>query len=97
MAKSYIDRSTIRFSPARAADHSTGLLGFVTCQVGGLLLDGIAVRRTRDDRITLSYPRGRGKCPPVRPVNDAARVAIEREVLGAIDLGALAPATGDGQ
>ncbi len=77
----------VRFGASSPADRAKGLLGWVRCLVGeALVVDGIAVRRTRSGRLTLSYPRGRGKCPPVRPLDDEARRAIERQILEAIDL-----------
>ena len=79
--------SAVRFTPACVGDMRTGLLGFVTCAVGDILrLDGVAVRRTREGRLTLSFPRGHGKYPPVRPLHDEARQALENEILGAIGL-----------
>ena len=78
--------TSVRFTPASDPVQRSGVLGWVTCAVGTLVLDGITVRRTREGRLTLSFPRGRGKYPPVRPLDDEARRAIEREILAAIDL-----------
>ncbi len=87
---SSIVSSSVKFAPAREADRQRGLLGFVSCVVGDLVLDGIAVRTTLKGRVTLSFPerRGRGgeRFPYIRPLDDTARIAIEREILGAIDL-----------
>ncbi len=77
----------VRFVPAGCKREETGLLGWVSCSLGDVvLLDGIAVRRTLDGRLTLSFPRGRGKCQPVRPLDDEARRAFERQIFEAIDL-----------
>jgi hypothetical protein len=67
-------------------------LGFVTARYGDLLLDGIAVRRTRDGRVVLSWPsrrdsRGRDHSV-VRPCGDDARQALEAAILGALGLSA---------
>ncbi len=78
--------SRVRFSPAGESEQRTGLLGWIACSYGLVRLDGIAVRRTLDRRLTLSFPRGRGKCQPVRPLDDEARRAIERRILDAINL-----------
>ena len=83
--------SSVRFTPAGAADQRRGLLGFVACTVGALVLDGIAVRRTRDDgRLVLSFPARSGaggrKFPYIRPLDDRARRDLQREILGAIGL-----------
>ena len=78
--------SSVRFTPAKPPHRATGLLGWVSCSLGAVRLDGIAVRRTRDGRLVLSFPRGRGQRPPVRPLDDEARRTLEREILGAIGL-----------
>ena len=67
---------------ASASDIRTGLLGYLSVFYGDLVLDGIVLRRTADGRFALSFPArddGTGKRHPyVRPVDDAARTAIER-------------------
>jgi len=82
--------TSIRFSPAGVDDECRGLLGWVTCTVGDLVLDGIAIRRTLAGKLTLSFPTRRGRGGEhhayVRPLDDRVRLAIEREVLGAINL-----------
>ena len=76
--------SNVRFVAAAEADRAAGLLGWARCRYGDLVLDGIAVRRTLDGRYVLTFPskkvRGR-EWPYVRPIDDAARTAIERAVL----------------
>ena len=90
MRSSSLRASAIRFAPAGPRDRATGLLGWVTCTVGLLVLDGIAVRRTRGGRLTLSFPARRGRGGEshayIRPLDDCARLAIEREVFAAIGL-----------
>ena len=55
-----------------------------------LALDGVALRRTRDGRRTLSFPARRDRQgrdhPYVRPLSTEARSAIERQVLDALGL-----------
>ncbi len=80
-----------KFTAASERDELTGLLGFVSVVVNGAIrLDGITVRRTLDGRLTLSFPSRRGRDGErhayIRPVDDAVRMAIERQVLAAIDL-----------
>ena len=91
MRSSSFRASAIRFAPAGPRDRATGLLGWVTCTVGDLVLDGITVRRTRHGRLTLSFPARRGRGGEshafIRPLDDRARLAIEREIFDAIDLG----------
>ena len=81
----------VRLMPGRPRDRDAGLLGWVSCTVGATLrLDGLALRRTREGRLALSFPcrrdrQGR-KHPLVRPLDDAARVSIERQILAALRL-----------
>lgn len=71
---------------ASDAEVRTGLLGFISVEFGNLILDGIVLRRTADGRFTLSFPartdRAGRRHAYVRPTDDAARQAIEREILG---------------
>lgn len=66
-------------------ERRTGLLGYLSVFYGVLVLDGITLRRTADGRFVLSFPsrtdrRGK-KHSIVRPVDDDARQAVEREIL----------------
>ena len=67
-------------------DVREGLLGFVSVEVGPVLVDGLTLRRTSDGRLALSYPartdRAGRRHPYVRPRDDAARIEIEREIIG---------------
>jgi hypothetical protein len=67
-------------------DARTGLLGFLSLHYGVLIVDGVTVRRTAEGRLALSFPErrdGKGRRHPVvRPVDDAARRAIEAAVFG---------------
>ncbi len=81
---------SVRYSPAGAEDQRRGLLGWIRCTLGRVVLDGITVRRTQAGRLTLSFPARRGRGGEshayVRPLDDRARLAIEREIFAAIDL-----------
>ena len=86
-----IQLTSIAFTAAPPAEVRTGLLGWVTCVVNdGLLLDGVTLRRTRDDRLTLSYPARRDSTGQqhhvVRPINDEARRAVEAQVFRALGI-----------
>jgi len=63
----------------------TGLLGYLSVIYHDLVLDGLTLRQTADRRFALSFPaktgRGGRKHPYFRPVDDTARIAIEREIL----------------
>jgi len=81
--------TNIAFSPAPEPVERTGLLGWIECTVNGALrLDGLAVRRTFDGRLTLTFPAGRdARGRPrrfVRPLGEQARLAIEQQILSAI-------------
>ncbi len=77
--------SEIRFAAANPELQQTGLLGWVTCVLGGVLrVDGIMLRRTSAGRLTLSFParkdRGGVLHPLLQPLDDASRAEIERQV-----------------
>ncbi len=70
---------------ASADDERTGLLGFISVFAGDLVIDGIVLRRTAAGRFALSFPSRTAKNGErhaiIRPVDDDARQAIERELL----------------
>lgn len=69
-----------------ADDERTGLLGYLSIFYGGVVIDGITVRRTAAGKLTLSYPERRDRQQRshsvVRPIDDASRQAIEAAVFG---------------
>ncbi|MEO0652580.1 MAG: hypothetical protein AAFZ65_18050 [Planctomycetota bacterium] len=80
----------VAFAGASSADRDRGLLGWVRLRAGDLLVDGIAVRRTRGGRLTLSWPSRRSSSGAsfayVRPINDRARAWLEEQVLDQLRL-----------
>lgn len=80
-----------KFSPSALDGKDEGLLGFVALELpSGLVLDGVALRRTSRGRLCLSFPerrdsRGR-RHPYIRPVDDRARRELEAEVFAALGL-----------
>ena len=76
----------------KAADPDTaktGLLGWVSCRLNGnLQLGGIALRRTLEGRLTLSFPAKRDRTGQqwyyIRPLDSSTRRAIERQVFSAL-------------
>jgi hypothetical protein len=79
----------VRFTAATDWHRGRGLLGFIRVVLNGqLVLDGITLRRTLDNRLTLSFPEredGVGRRHPIiRPVDDEARRAIEAAILGSL-------------
>ena len=71
----------------RASDDDirTGLLGYLSVEHGPWIFDGICLRRTADGRFALSFPartdRAGRRHSYIRPADDVARKAIEREIL----------------
>ena len=84
-----LDFSELRFDAAPRQLADQGLLGWLSVVVNDCLkLTGIALRRTLDDRLTLSFPAkttADGKrLPYFHPISDEARRAIEDEVFAAL-------------
>lgn len=85
----HLHATDVRFTPASADLRATGLLGFVSCSVAGMLhLDGLTLRRTRRGELRLSFPsrprRDGGRRYIVRPLDDESRVEVERQVFQAL-------------
>jgi DNA-binding cell septation regulator SpoVG len=82
--------SDVRLFPGSLRDVADGLLGYLLIELdGGLLLDGITLRRSRAGELTLSYPAKRGPGVEyfyIRPVDAESRREIERQILAALDL-----------
>jgi len=81
----------LRFSAAGSAEQASGLIGWVQFEYGDALdLDGVAVRRTLDGRLCLSFPARRDRNGRehayIRPLNDRVRRAIEEQVIGGLEL-----------
>ena len=80
--------SGVRYTPASQDQVRDGLLGYVSFLLDGRVrLDGITVRRTAAGEVRLSFPAKRtrsGDRPYIRPIDDATREAIERQVFAAL-------------
>jgi DNA-binding cell septation regulator SpoVG len=81
----------VRFAEAPEGQHRFGLLGWIRFTLNDLVVvDGVALRRTRDGRIVLSFPRRADRHGNVhydcRPVDNVAREAIQVEVLAALGI-----------
>ena len=76
--------TAIRLTATPPGIARTGLIGWIRCTYGSLVVDGLALRRTFDGRLTLSYPArrdGGGKQQfYVRPLDDDTRRSIESQV-----------------
>lgn len=80
--------SEARFVRAcRPCDPDDGLVAWVSCRYGVLHLDGLAIRRTNDGNLTVTYPTRRDHAGRrhryVAPVDLEARRSIEAQVLAA--------------
>jgi len=75
------------FSPASTSDRRAGLLGYLRFQVcGGLLIDGVTLRRTQAGELRLAYPRRGGELYVVRPMDEETRRDLERQVFDVLGL-----------
>lgn len=83
--------SNVVIATAASDSVSSGLLGWVSFDIDeALRVDGVALRRRLDGRLTLSFPCRRGKSggshPYLRPLDAQARAVIERQVFAALGL-----------
>ena len=83
--------SDIQFKAAGPNETRRGLHGWISCILNGrVLLDGLTLRRTRSGRTTLSFPSRLDKSGRkhfyIRPLDNAARRVIERQVLQALNI-----------
>ncbi len=80
----------VGFTPASARDRARGMLGWIHCELSGLRLDGLSLRLTADGRRCLAFPKrrdGTGRWRSyIAPIDDAARLEIERQVFEALGL-----------
>lgn len=90
-SKNAIAITNIHFAAASKPEVETGLLGYVTATFNGALrVDGVALRRTINGRLALSFPARRDSMgnqhPFIAPIDDAARRDIETQVFSALGL-----------
>jgi DNA-binding cell septation regulator SpoVG len=83
--------SRVILAPAARAELGSGLLGWVSFDLDEVLrVDGVALRRRLDGRLTLAFPCRRGRAgeshPYLRPLDAQARSVIERQVFEALGL-----------
>ena len=74
-----------------SSELQSGLLGWVSFDLDQVLrVDGVALRRRLDGRLTLSFPCRRGRAgdshPYLRPLDAQARTIIERQVFRELGL-----------
>ena len=82
---------SVSLRAATAVDQSAGLVGFVNATINGLVIEGIAVRRSLGGQLVLSFPKRRDKYgrihTVVRPVDNGVRRAVTIAILAAVGLG----------
>jgi len=61
-----------------------GLLGYVSCTVANLRIDGLTLRRTRDGRFAISFPCRRDGHGRKHPIVRARDGSLERAILSAL-------------
>lgn len=86
----------LRFTAAPEHLRASGLLGWIRfVTLDGLVIDGTAVRRTRQGTITLSFPertaRDGVRHSIVRPIDDQTRREIEAAVFAALGIKEVQP------
>ena len=76
----------MRYMPAAPNVRATGMLGWVTFDLGPVQIDSVSVRRRKDGSYHLSFPvrvdSNGAEHSLVRPLNASARAEIETAVLG---------------
>lgn len=89
------DVRVLSYVRATDAEERSGLIGYLRVASGSLVIDGVTLRRTAAGRFALSFPertdRSGRRHAIVRPVDQAAREAIERELLGQLGQGSAPP------
>ncbi len=81
--------TAVRFVPASPFDQRRGLVGYIRLCLGGVEVDGVTLRRSRDGRRLLSFPSRRdaeGRSHPYLRFDDRTRRSIEQQVFAAIGL-----------
>jgi DNA-binding cell septation regulator SpoVG len=78
------DISEVRIRPV--PNGSEGLLAFVSCRYGGVLLNDIAIRRDPSGNLYLTYPRKLGSSgrphPLHHPIDSETAAQFEAAILG---------------
>ncbi len=83
--------SDVRLVDASPEQIRTGLLGFLSCTVGGgMRLDGMALRRSRSGRLYVAFPARRDaqgrEHVQIRPLNASAYRDIEAQIFHALGI-----------
>ena len=82
--------TSVRTWPGSWRDVQAGLLAYLEVTfAGGLIADGLTLRRSLDDRLYVSFPSHRDRHdnlrPILRPADAEAQRAIEQQVLAHLE------------
>lgn len=88
--------SNIRYTQTSPEEQRTGLLGWIACTLNGNLhLDGIALRRTMDGELRLSFPARKDSMGTkhfyYHPLHEDARRAIECQIFQTLGIQETSP------
>ena len=91
MAEATLHVTGARMTAASAADRDRGLLGYLRVTLsGGLVLDGLTLRRRAEGDLYVAYPArttaAGERHPIIRPVGEQARRTFESGVFHALGL-----------
>lgn len=87
-----IEVSDVRFIASSIREQKTGLLGYVSFLINGVIrIDGVTLRaKAKDSALALSFPAKRDRQGRdhslVRPIDHATRLSIEEQVFNQIRL-----------
>ena len=73
--------TSVRLTDASAAEVRRGLVGYLMIELGDrIVVDGMTLRRSREGKPYISFPRNQHGYFQVWPLNSAARRDIEHQV-----------------
>jgi hypothetical protein len=82
--------SDVHMVDASPAEIRRGLLGYIKCTVGGLVLDGLTLRRSEAGHLYVAFPRPRDaqgrEHVNVRPLNAWSQRDIEAQIFLAVGI-----------
>ncbi len=75
----------LKFTVADAAHRASGILGWIRVTLAGaVIVDGIALRRSLDGSLAITWPKQPNGRPVASPASSEARKKIENAILEAV-------------